>query len=53
MAARLRSHRRAYTNCAPVDPRAGHAGHGINWPIVLVLSMLAVGCASAPLDQVG
>ncbi|TIW17639.1 MAG: DUF3313 domain-containing protein, partial [Mesorhizobium sp.] len=51
MAACLRSRREAHI--APVDPGACGADHRVIWPFVLVLSMLAVGCASAPLDQVG
>lgn len=53
MAACLRSRREAHIGRGPFDPRACRADHRIIWPFVLVLSTLAVGCASAPLDQVG
>lgn len=53
MAVCLRSRREAHIGRGPLDPRACRADHRIIWPFVLVLSTLAVGCASAPLDQVG
>lgn len=53
MAACLRSCREAHISRGSGDPRACRADHRIIWPFVLTLSLLAVGCASAPLDQVG
>ncbi|TIQ34609.1 MAG: DUF3313 domain-containing protein [Mesorhizobium sp.] len=53
MAACLRSRRGAHISRGPADPRACRADHRMIWPFVLVLSTLAVGCASAPLDQAG